>query len=123
MAPPNPSLIASVLSEKVPGPIYGGRVVLVVAFNRDSYLPVKCEYVYIIWTYFLRCIHAFLPGYGSCSGGCKSNLGFVYYAGRLATSSQKTHCDGFLYSSGQPVEDDHRLCKGFDEGAESRPAA
>jgi hypothetical protein len=30
----------------------------------------------------------------------KSNLGFVYHARRLATSSQKTHFDGFRYSSG-----------------------
>jgi len=47
----------------------------------------------------------------------KSNRRFVYHAGSFATSSQKTHCDGFLYSSGYPVEDDHRLCEGFDDGA------
>ena len=45
----------------------------------------------------------------AASTPCKSNGRFVYRAGRLATSSQKTHCDGFLYSSGQPVEDDHQL--------------
>jgi hypothetical protein len=53
----------------------------------------------------------------------EANRRFVYRAGRLATSSQKTHCDGFLYSSGQPVEDDHRLCEGFDNGAKSRVGA
>jgi hypothetical protein len=53
----------------------------------------------------------------------KVNQRFRYSAGRLATSSQKTRCDGFLYSSTQPVEDDHRLCEGFDDGAKSRLAA
>jgi hypothetical protein len=53
----------------------------------------------------------------------KENVRFLYSAGRLATSSQKIHCDGFLYSSGQPVEDDHRLCEGFEDGAKSRLAA
>jgi hypothetical protein len=55
-------------------------------------------------------------------GGSISNQGFVYHAGRLATSSQKTHCDGFLYSSGQPVEDHCGLWEGFNNGAESRLA-
>jgi len=31
--------------------------------------------------------------------------------------------DGFLYSSGKRVEDDHRLCEGFDDRAKSRLAA
>jgi hypothetical protein len=51
------------------------------------------------------------------------NRGFLYRAGCLPTSSQKTHFDGFRYSSGQPVEDDDRLCEGFDDGAKSRLAA
>jgi hypothetical protein len=48
---------------------------------------------------------------------------FVYHADRLVVSSQETHCDWFLYSSGQRVEDDHRLCEGFDDGAKSWLAA
>ena len=36
-----------------------------------------------------------------------------------ATSSQKSPCDGFLYSSRQPVEDDHGLREGLDNGAQS----
>ena len=31
---------------------------------------------------------------------------FLYRACRLATSSQKTHCDGFLYSSGAGMKDE-----------------
>jgi hypothetical protein len=53
----------------------------------------------------------------------KVNQGFLYRAGCIATSSQNTRSDGFLYSSTQPVEDDHRLCEGFDDGAKSRLAA
>jgi hypothetical protein len=32
--------------------------------------------------------------------GSKANQGFLYSAGCLTTSSQKTHSDGFLYSRG-----------------------
>ncbi len=39
----------------------------------------------------------------------KSNRRFLYRAYRLATSSQKTHRDGFLYSLGEPVEDEERI--------------
>ena len=41
----------------------------------------------------------------------------------LATSSQKTHCDGFLYSSGQPVQDDHRLTAAIPPGAGRRSSS
>jgi hypothetical protein len=43
----------------------------------------------------------------------KANVRFVYHADRSATSFQKTHCDGFLYLGGQPVEDGHRLYEGL----------
>jgi hypothetical protein len=36
----------------------------------------------------------------ACFGGHQSNEDFLYSAGCLTTSSQKTHSDGFLYSSG-----------------------
>jgi hypothetical protein len=55
-------------------------------------------------------------------GGSQSNVPFPYRACRLATSSQKTHCDGFLYSSGARMKDEDRRCKGFCDGAKSRAA-
>jgi hypothetical protein len=38
--------------------------------------------------------------YLACFGGHQSNERFLYPAGCLTTSAQKTHSDGFLYSSG-----------------------
>jgi hypothetical protein len=51
------------------------------------------------------------------------NERFLYSAGCLTTSSQKTHSDGFLYFGGRPLEVDHRLSEDFDDGAKSRLAA
>jgi hypothetical protein len=58
-----------------------------------------------------------------CGMGSKPNEGFLYSAGCLTTSSQKTHSDGFLYFSGRPLEVDRRLREGFDDGAKSWLAA
>jgi hypothetical protein len=55
--------------------------------------------------------------------GCNSYESFLYSAGCLTTSSQKTHSDGFLYSSAWRWEVDHRLREGFDDGAELRVGA
>jgi hypothetical protein len=74
-------------------------------------------------SHFPRCVELVSKPPASAWGVSKADGRFVYHAGRLATSSQKTHWDGFLYSSGQPVEEDHRLCEGFDDGAKSRLAA
>ncbi len=41
----------------------------------------------------------------------KSNGRFVYCSCALANSSNKTHCDGFLNSRGEPVVDDHSLAE------------
>ncbi len=41
----------------------------------------------------------------------------------LSEFISKSPCDGFLNSSGYPVEDNHRQCEGFDDGAKSWLAA
>jgi len=59
----------------------------------------------------------------ACFGGHQSNGRFLYCVGRLATSSQKNHCDGFRYSSGEGVKDEGRRCTCTDDGAKSRLGA
>jgi hypothetical protein len=64
---------------------------------------------------------------GSASGlyreAVSFNEGFLYGAGCLTNSSQNTRSDWFIYSSGKPVEVDHRLCEGIDDGTKSWLAA
>jgi hypothetical protein len=58
-------------------------------------------------------------------GGRETTVPFLYLACRLATSSQKTHCDGFLYASGAACNRFAALVRSTNErnvGQAPRPA-